>query len=539
MRLVVMVENVESGVLVIGTGGAGLRAAIEAEERGASVVVVSKSPAGMNNATVVAGGGFRAAIEGLTPEEHMEDTIRVGNRINDRSLVEAFASEGGERVLELRRFGVELRVHRGGISVGEIPGLMGLGLTKPMVEYLRGRGVRIMENVIITMLLVHDGAIIGAVGYDVHDDHPVTFSAGAVVLATGGAGALYRRTDCPLRTTGDGYSLAYHAGAGLRDMEFVQFFPVALAEPGHPPFLLGGVITEEGRIINRLGEDIAEKHGVAARPLVLKSRGPLSVAIMREVLAGNGVDGAVLLDATEVFKKYGGEERLLTGRQAYLRDRLMAAERPLRIAPICHFCMGGVVANVDGYTGVPGLFAAGEVVGGVHGANRHGGNALTDITVFGARAGAAAAEHVKDATPVPVATLAKSELERYDAIRNREAGGALSPLEVMSELRDLMWSKAGIVRTYEALQEAIAGVEGLREKVPMLSAPSGRDMLFALEVPMALDAAEMIVRAALERRESRGAHFREDYPEEDDGWLRTVVVRMAADGGMSLPTRPL
>ncbi|MCW3978427.1 MAG: FAD-binding protein, partial [Candidatus Bathyarchaeota archaeon] len=397
-----MVENIDSDVVVVGSGGAGLRAAIEADERGAMVVVVSKAPAGMNNATVVAGGGFRAAIEGLTPEEHYEDTIRVGNRINDRRLVEIFAHEGGERVLELRRFGVEMRIHKGGISVGDTPRLMGLGMTKPMVEHLRERGVRIVENVVVTKLLASEGRIMGAVGYDVRNDHPVIFQAKAVVLATGGGGALYKRTDCPLRTTGDGYSLAYHAGVRLRDMEFVQFFPVALAEPGSPPFLLGGPITEEGRLLNRLGEDIPEKHGVTTRPLVLKSRGPLSVAIMREILAGNGVEGAVFLDATEVIRKYGDEDWFSSGRFAYLRDKLKAGERPVKVAPICHFFMGGVIADENGDTGVAGLYAAGEAVGGVHGANRHGGNALTDITVFGARAGATVAEYSRTQTMIPV-----------------------------------------------------------------------------------------------------------------------------------------
>jgi succinate dehydrogenase/fumarate reductase flavoprotein subunit len=534
-----MVQKFESDVLVVGAGGAGLRAAIEADERGVSVVVVSKAPAGMNNATVVSGGGFRAAIEGLTPEEHMEDTIRVGNGLNDRRLVEVFAREGGERVLELRRFGVEMRIHRGGVSVGEEPGLMGLGMTKLMVEYLRGRGVGIVENVVLTRLLVSEGAVVGAVGYDARNDRPVVFSSGAVVLATGGAGALYRRTDCPLRTTGDGYSLAYHAGAKLRDMEFVQFFPAALAEPGSPPHLIGGAISEEGRIVNRLGEEIPGKYGVTERPLVLKSRGPLSVAIMREVIAGNGVDGAVLLDATAVFRRRGGEEEFKTGLNAYLRDRLQADERPIRVAPICHFCMGGVVADLNGYTDVPGLYAAGEVVGGVHGANRHGGNALTDIIVFGARAGASAAKHAKQVPRGFKESLAEPELDRYKTIKTRKAGEAVSPTEVVSALRELMWEKAGIVRSGDALKEALAGISELRWKVPKLSASTGREMLFTLEAPMALDAAEMIVRAALERRESRGAHFREDYPMEDEDWMRTVVVKEGEDGEMSLATRPV
>ena len=532
-----MVAEIESDVLVIGTGGAGLRAAIEADERGVSAVVVSKAPAGMNNATMVAGGGFRAAVEGLTPEEHIEDTLRVGNYLNDRRLVEVFAREGGMRVLKLERFGVEMRVRRGGISVGDTPGIMGMGMTKPMVEYLRARGVGIVENVIITRLLLSDGVVAGAVGYDYFNDGPVVFSAKAVILATGGAGALYERTDCPLRTTGDGYSLAYHAGTRLRDMEFVQFFPVALAEPGLPPYLIGAPFSEEGRIVNRHGEDIPEKHGVAERPLVLKSRGPLSIAIMREIQAGDGVDGAVLLDAREPVKRYADERWFKTQGYAQRVARLGAAERPLRIAPICHFSMGGVVADEDGETGVPGLYAAGEVVGGVHGANRHGGNALTDITVFGARAGRAAASHAEGKTFEDVAPLAEPELMRYGALRAGSDG--FSPADLMARLRGLMWEKAGIVRDGLRLLEALSELVGLRREASSLEVSGGYEMREALEVPMALDVAEMIVSAALERRESRGAHFREDFPVEDDGWVRVVVLERGGGGEMLVSTRPV
>jgi succinate dehydrogenase/fumarate reductase flavoprotein subunit len=534
-----MVTEIESDVLVIGTGGAGLRAAIEADERGASVVVVSKAPAGMNNATMVAGGGFRAAIEGFAPEEHIEDTLRVGNYLNDRRLVEIFAREGGMRVLELERFGVEMRVRRGGISVGDTPGVMGMGMTMPMVEHLRARGVRIVENVIVSKLLLSEGAVVGAVGYDSQDDGPVVFSAKTVVLATGGAGALYERTDCPLRTTGDGYSLAYRAGARLRDMEFVQFFPVALAEPGFPPFLIGVPFSEEGRILNRLGEEIPEKHHVTERPLVLKSRGPLSIAIMREIKAGKGVDGAVLLDARETARRLAEERPETRRRDGYIQRlvRAGAAEKPLKIAPICHFNMGGIIADEDGETGVHGLYAAGEVVGGVHGANRHGGNALTDITVFGARAGKVAASYAKDRVLENVAPQAESELARYAALMSGE--GRVHPVDLMSRLRELMWEKAGIVRGETRLMEALSELRRLRGEASSLKVSSGDKMRVALEIPMALDAAELIVSAALERKESRGAHFREDYPEEDESWLKVVVLEMGADGEISVSTRPV
>ena len=294
-------------------------------------------------------------------------------------------------------------------------------------------------------------------------------------------------------------------------------------------------MTEEGKILNRQGEDIPEKHGVTARPLVLKSRGPLSVAIMREILCGNGLDGAVLLDATEVFRTRKDENWFATRRYAYFRDKLRAAERPFRVAPISHFNMGGVVADENGRTGVEGLFAAGEVVGGVHGANRHGGNALTDITVFGARAGAEAAGYAKSCERVNIDGLAESEIERYGSI-TREGS---DPLGIMAALKKLMLLKVGPVRTEGSLRKALEGVKELKEKAKNVAAGNAREMLVALEVPMALDAAGLIIRAAMERRESRGAHFREDYPDEDDSWLKTVILRKGKADEIDVSMRPL
>ncbi|HIH87976.1 TPA: FAD-binding protein, partial [Candidatus Bathyarchaeota archaeon] len=357
-----MVNAVETDVLILGSGGAGLRAAIEVNRFGKKAIVVSKAPAGMNNCTVVAGGGFRAAFEGMSPEEHAKDTMEVGKGLNDRRLVEVFTKEGPERILEMRSYGVEVRVHKTGAAVGSIPNLMGLGMTKPMVEYAQSKGVEFMDNVVTTRLLKKGNDVVGAVGYDVKNEKPVLFSARAVVVASGGAGALYKRTDCPIRTTGDGYSLGLHAGASLRDMEFVQFFPLALAEPGEPPYLLGGLLTEEGTIMNSLGEDIPKKYGLKARPLVLKSRDLLSRALMSEITQGGGVDGTVLIDAREVFKRRSDKQITGGGVQQLLLNKLRATERPFRVAPICHFNMGGVIIDEHGYTGVPGFYAAGEVV---------------------------------------------------------------------------------------------------------------------------------------------------------------------------------
>ncbi|MBS7619794.1 FAD-binding protein [Candidatus Bathyarchaeota archaeon] len=529
-----MVKLFDTGVLVVGAGAAGLRASIEARSRGVQVSIVSKTPAGMNNATAVSGGGFRATLGGLTPEEHFRDTLTVGKGINDSNLVRIFSKEGGERVSELRRFGVEIRISFGGAHVGEPFHASGYRITKPMVDYARKIGVKFHENVIITKILKEEGEVIGAVGYDIRNDEPTIFSAKAVILATGGAGALYKRTDCPFRTVGDGYSLAYSAGAKLRDMEFVQFFPLALAEADAPPHLLGGALTEESRIINRLGEDIAEKHRVNLRPLVLKSRDLLSRAIMIEILEGRGVDNAVLIDARDYFKK-GSKEGWFSSRSyEFFKERLKGGEKPLRVAPISHFCMGGIIIDGYGHTGVAGLFAAGEVVGGLHGANRHGGNALTEAIVFGARAGEAAAEFAESRIHPKIESEAQPELERYKTIRDGGSAGAINPRTILNQLRDLMWTNAGIVRDEKSLSEALDTIIRLRGLLPMLRASQNSSMLEALETPMALDAAEMIVRAAFMRTESRGAHYRRDYPKEDPSWRASVNLSLGAKGDIIL-----
>jgi succinate dehydrogenase/fumarate reductase flavoprotein subunit len=532
-----MVIRVEKEILVIGTGGAGLRAAIEADSMGAGVSLVSKAPAGMNNATVVAGGGFRAAIRGLTPEEHREDTLRVGKGLNDPELLEVFTEEGGSRVLELKKFGVDMTKREGGISVGEIPTLRGFGLTKPLVEYLNKKGVEIFENTIITKIIRNDGKVTGAIGYHVRSDEPVIFHSKAVILATGGAGGIYRRTDCPLRTTGDGYSLAYHSGARLRDMEFVQFYPVALAEPDTPPFLLGQPLTEEGSIINRLGEDIPEKYGLRDRPLILKSRDLLSRAIMEEIIDGNGVDEAVLLDVRKVFQKFSREEIASHLSHRVFINEINAQEKPMRVAPICHFCMGGIEININGETGIPGLYGCGEATGGLHGANRHGGNALTSITVFGARTGAAASKYVKEEEYQSMGDSPQKEMARYEEILHRRNG--FNPHQLRETLEEEMWKNAGVVRDANSLGEALKNIQSLRERCENIITEPGREMLVSLELPMAIDTAEMIIRGAIKREESRGAHYRSDYPREDPNWKKTIIINKGEDKTMKLTSRPL
>ena len=527
-----MARLVDSDVLVLGSGGAGLRAAVEISEAGCRVSVVSKSPSGMNNATVVSGGGFHAAIEGVTIKEHLKETVDVGKNLNDPALVKIFAKEGGERVLELQKYGVKIRIKNGGANIGEIPTLLGLALTKPMIEYAKGVGVEFLDNIIVTKLLKVENRVVGAVGYDIHGEEPVVFQFKAVIIATGGAGAIYRRTDCPVRTTGDGYSLGLHAGAKLRDMEFVQFYPMALAEPGIPPYLLGETITEEGKIMNVLGDDIPSKYSLADHPLVLKSRDLLSRAVMLEIRQGEGIDGSVLLDARSVFKNRSIDYITEGGTSRFLVEKLKATEKPFRVAPICHYCMGGIIIDINGHTGVPGLYAAGEVVGGVHGANRQGGNALTDILVFGKRAGSSAASYALKHNTVDLDELAKPEIKRYNAILSRDHG--YDGYAIIEKLKDVMWEKVGVIRDAISLADAFEEVYDLKLMADHVTVSNSRDMLQALEASMSLESAELIIRGAMERRESRGAHYRTDYPNEDSKLVKPVIQIYSDTGAIKV-----
>ncbi len=519
--------HVQTDILVIGTGGAGLGAAIRVESLGVNVVVVSKAPAGFNNATIVAGSGYLAAVGGMSSDEHKDRTLNVGKGINDPELVDILAAEGGERVLELSQYGCIVTERYGGIHVGGKDTNLGQGITLPQVKYLRDRGVKFIENVIITKILEKDGRVVGAVGYSSDEEDCILFQCKALILASGGAGALYKRTDCPLKTTGDGYSLAFHLGAKLRDMEFCQFFPLALAEPSIPSLIVDGIMVREGKIINVLGEDIPSKYNVTERPYIAKSRDLLSRAMMLEIYEGGGVGGAVLLDARKIIEKADPDDFFGMGSKEFYIDTIRAHERPFRIAPISHFTMGGVVANKDGETGVPGFFVAGEVMGGVHGANRHGGNALTDVTVFSYRAANAAVDYIENIDLVELDDSAEKEIDRIENLSQRETG--YTPPTVMNLLRENMWNNVGVIRSADMLVKAYRRLSDIRESSQRLLAKHGKQLLSALELQMAVDTSELIIRAAMERIESRGAHYRLDYPDEKEEWRKTVILNKKND----------
>lgn len=533
-------RSLATDVLVIGTGGAGLVAAITSREQGAEVLAVAKGPIGGANCTVVSHAGFRGSVTGFTKEEHFRVTMQAGTGLNEPGLVRILTEEA-DKVLTLRRMGVPIQERSRGYFCHGQPGAEGGAIIKPLVNYAQKIGVQLLPHVLIWELLMEEGVVVGAWGLDYGGGEYVQINARVVILASGGAGAVYSRTDNPLRTTGDGYALAYRAGLGLADMEFVQFFPLSNADPTLPKRPISAMAADVGRILNRNGEDVVKKHGITVHPIAIQARDLLSRAICLEVAEGRGISEAIVLDltksGTEDWQR-GDElfgEKSAENLRKFLDRHFNIMEKPLLVLPTCHFLMGGIPIDGEGRTGMDGLIAVGEVTAGVHGANRLGGNALTETVVFGERGGLEAAEMAKTKRG-PQATLPETHIRaKINALPLALAGyGADNkPLaEVRNRLRELMWDKVGVLRNESGLSEGLAEIlylgSGCRWN---FDAKSVNQVVEAMELRNLVLVAESITRAARERQESRGSHYREDYPNKNEAvWGLHVVVKHGRDG---------
>jgi aspartate oxidase len=351
------------------------------------------------------------------------------------------------------------------------------------------------------------------------------FGARALIMATGGASALYRRHDNPRGMLGDGYILALNAGARLQDMEFVQFYPLGLAEPGLPPFIIPPGLADRGRLLNGAGEDIHDKYDIHERPAAELARDALSRALFIEI---ERLGQDVWLDARSVPAEGWRADPFSASTEKLLGERYGAKHRPLRVAPMAHHVMGGVSITSHCETSVPGLFAAGEVTGGLHGANRMGGNALTETMVFGKRAGEAAAAWSFDRPAVRVSPPPAGRREPVKAGREKNFDAD----DLMRRLQDIMWREGGIMRSPGGLHRALSAVSEWEEAVD--HGPwqmESRSVQRQIDLRIALKVAALVLQAALRRRESRGAHFREDFPAQSDSdWLGHLhVERISAD----------
>ena len=573
-------------VVVIGAGGAGLRAAIEAHGQGARTAVVCKSLLGKAH-TVMAEGGIAAAMGNVYPEDgwqvHFRDTMRGGKMLNHWRMAQLHAQEAPDRVRELEDWGALFdRTPEGLISQRDFGGhryarlahvgdRTGLELIRTLQQRTVELGIDVfMECTVTRLLTAPDGAISGAFGYRREDGAFLSWQAPSVVLATGGIGKSYRVTSNSWEYTGDGHSLALTAGATLVNMEFVQFHPTGMV---WPPSVRGILVTESvrgdgGILLNSAGnrfmfdyipdyfrKETAETQEEAdrwytdkknnRRPPELLPRDEVARAINSEVKAGRGSPhGGVLLDIASRRDADYIKKRLPSMYHQFreLAEVDITAE-PMEVGPTCHYVMGGV--EVDPETAaarVRGLYAAGEVAGGMHGSNRLGGNSLSDLLVFGRRAGAAAAAHAAGSAATPLDEAALREAAAAALAPFDRAGGE-NPYTVQHDLQDAMNTLVGIIRTESEVQQALERIEALKVRAKALTVVGDRrynpGWHLALDLPHMLRVSECIARAALERQESRGGHTRDDYPGPSSTWAKINVI-CAQDGeGIALHQQPL
>ena len=584
-------QTLEHDVLVIGAGGAGLSAAVKASGLGVKVGVVSKSLLGKAH-TVMAEGGVAAAMGNVDGRDswrvHFADTMRGGQYQNNWRMAELHAREAPDRVRELEQWGALFdRTKEGDIlqrnfgghrypRLAHVGDRTGLEMIRTLQDHGIHQGIDFHMEVTVLTLLKDGDRIAGAFCYDRERGKFKLFRAKAVILATGGVGRAFKITSNSWEYTGDGHSLAYHAGAELLDMEFVQFHPTGMV---WPPSVRGILVTEgvrgEGGVLrNKDGkrfmfDDIPplyknqtadnEEEGwkytqgdkEARRPPELLTRDHVARCIQREVREGRGSPhGGVFLDIAWI------KERLPNGAD-HIKRKLPSmyhqfkqlgdidiTKDPMEVGPTTHYMMGGVKVDGDSQMSkVPGLFAAGECAAGLHGANRLGGNSLSDLLVFGCRAGEYAAKYAKD-NGVGSVNNAQIEAAAREALAPFEREGGESPYGVQYELQDMMQEKVGIVRLQTEMEQAVEEIGKLRKRAEKVFVPGNREYNngwhTAMDLPNLLTVSELIARAAAERQESRGAHFRDDFPEKSvECGKFNIVVHKGADGEPVLTRTPL
>ena len=553
-------ETHEHDVLVIGAGGAGLRAAIEALAHSASVGVVSKSLLGKAH-TVMAEGGIAAAMANVDSADgwrpHFRDTMRGGKLLNNWRMAQLHAQEAPERVRELEQWGALFdRTDDGRIlqrafgghtfrrlcHVGDRTGL-------EMIRTLQDRGVHMGFDVYmectIVRLLTDGGRCAGAIGYWRETGRFVVFKAKSVVMATGGIGKAWPITSNSWEYTGDGMALAYEAGAELMDMEFVQFHPTGMV---WPPGVQGILVTEavrgEGGILrNKNGERFMERYD--PKRMELSTRDVVARSIYIEVKEGRGTEhGGAFLDISHKPADYVKKKLPSMYHQFKELADVDITKEPMEVGPTCHYMMGGIRVEAEtAQSTLPGLFAAGEAAAGLHGANRLGGNSLSDLLVFGQRAGLAAAQHAKEVS-APRIDPAQIEQAEAEALRPFQREGGESSYAVHRDLQTTMQSLVGIFRTRDDVQKALGELGKLKERLSH-SGVEGSRMFnpgwhMAIDMKSMLTVSEAVARSALVREESRGAHSRIDFPDLSAEWgtKNNIIWRDGNTMGLRQDTRP-
>ena len=581
----------EHDVIVIGAGGAGLSAAIAAANEGASVGLICKSLLGKAH-TVMAEGGMAAAMGNVDDRDnwrvHFADTMRGGQYVNNWRMAELHAKEAPDRVKELEKWGAVfdrtadgkiLQRNFGGHRyprLAHVGDRTGLEMIRTLQDHAIHQGITVYMEVTTLELLKDSGRVVGAFGYDRERGRFRAFKSKAVVLATGGIGRGFKITSNSWEYTGDGQAMAYRAGAELLDMEFVQFHPTGMV---WPPSVRGILVTEgvrgEGGVLRNsegkrfMFDDIPDNYKTqtadnpeegwrytqgdksARRPPELLTRDHVARCIMREVKAGRGSPhGGVFLDIAWIKEKLPNAAEHIKKKlpSMYHQFKQLAnvdiTSEAMEVGPTTHYVMGGIRVDGDSQmTNVPGLFAAGEVAAGLHGANRLGGNSLSDLLVFGRRAGLYAAQFAKENAAGSVDTAQVTAIEQK-ALTPFERSGTEGPYQVQEDLQESMQALVGIVRNEAEMQESLRKLAEFKQRAETVKVAGNREYNpgwhTALDLENLLTVTEAVARCAIERKESRGGHFREDFPDKDPEAAKwNSVVSRGADGSMQFRKEPI
>lgn len=538
-------KTISSDVLIIGSGGAGARAAIEVDNAGLKALIVSKGLSFRSGCTGMAEGGYNAVFKAVDEEDtidaHIYDTLKGGSYLNDSKLVDILVNESPKRLIDLENYGALFdRQESGKINQRAFGGQQyrrtcfqgdrtGHEIITALKEEITKRDIETLDEVMVTNLILSQDArpprVIGAVGLDLKNSDIIFLQAKSVIIATGGAGQLYPVTSNTVQKNGDGYALAWNVGANLIDMEEVQFHPTGMVAPESKKGVLvtEAVRGEGGILLNKNKERFMKKY--SPEKMELSTRDVVARSIYTEIIEGRGTEnGGVYLDISHLDADVI-EEKLETMVLQFKDVDVDITKEPMEVAPTAHHFMGGVKINENCESSIANLYAAGEASGGVHGANRLGGNALADTQVFGKIAGENAAEAAKTVDFEENPEMFKAEEDR---IKGLIKDGSIKPQELKKRIKQLMWEKVSIIRNEKNLNEALKELMEMEKSLNDLKVEDKKqyntDLQTALEVINMVQIATLVVKSAILRRESRGAHFREDYPETKDEWKKSIVL---------------